>query len=355
MQGGPGREPLHRRWHDALADLPPAAFSLVMATGIVSLGAGMAGQPLVARALFALNGLQYAVLWLLHGLRALYHPRRFFGDMADHARGPGYFTIVAGTGILASQCIVLGGAVRAGWVLHGLAVLLWSVLTYAIFAAFTVKRDKPGLAQGLGGVWLLAVVATQSLAVTGALLGAHVPPPLRPVLDLFSLAMWLWGGMLYLMVMALIFYRCMFLPLAPGDLSPPYWITMGAMAISTLAGALLVQNAPHSPLLQALRPFLMGVTLLYWAAGSWWIPLLLVLGVWRHGFQHLPIRYDPQYWAMVFPLGMYAAATWQMSEALGLGFLHGLPQAAWWVALLAWALAFAGMLRRLARAPGRVL
>ena len=46
--------------------------------------------------------------------------------------------------------------------------------------------------------------------------------------------MWLWGGMLYIWMISLIFYRYTFFPFQPGDLTPPYWINMGAMAISTL-------------------------------------------------------------------------------------------------------------------------
>ncbi|MGH9350900.1 MAG: hypothetical protein ACRD2G_01855 [Terriglobia bacterium] len=56
---------------------------------------------------------------------------------------------------------------------------------------------------------------------------------------------------------------------------------MEAMATSTLAGALLIQSAPVDPLLRELMPFLKGLTLLFWTTGSWWIPLLLILGVWR--------------------------------------------------------------------------
>ena len=91
----------------SLADLSPAYFGLVMATGIVSLAASMMEHPSLALALFHLNVGQFAVLSLLYGLRAWRYPRRFFGDMCAHLTGPGYFTMVAGTGILASQFLVL--------------------------------------------------------------------------------------------------------------------------------------------------------------------------------------------------------------------------------------------------------
>src|SRR5215472_5547836 len=91
-----------------------------------------------------------------------------------------------------------------------------------------------------------------------------------------------------------------------------YWINMGAMAISTLAGALLVENASDAPFLASLLPFHKGFTVFYWATATWWIPMLLVLGVWRHVVQKFRLRYDPLYWGAVFPLGMFSIATRQM-------------------------------------------
>ena len=345
----PAPQPGMTAGQGGLRELSPAYFGLVMATGIVSLTADMLGWPLLAQVLLALNAVQYLVLWGLYLLRAWRYPRRFFGDMVEHARGAGYFTMVAATGIMAGQCIVLLGNVALGFVLWALAALLWLLLTYTTFTAFTIRRDKPTLDQGISGAWLLAVVATQALAVSSALLAARIGQPLRLELNLLALSMWLWGGMLYIWMMALIVYRYLFFPFSPGDLSPPYWINMGAMAISTLAGSLLILNAPQAPFLVSLLPFLKGFTVFYWAAGTWWIPMLLLLGIWRHGVRRFPLRYDPLYWGAVFPLGMYAACTWQMDKAMQFGFLNLLPRLFFAVALLAWLLAFVGMLRSVAR------
>lgn len=334
-------------WRAALQDLSPAYFGLVMATGIVSLASDMMGHPRLARILFALNIIQYAALWLAYLLRAWYFPRRFFGDMIDHAKGPGYFTLVAATGILASQFILLRNDLSTGFALWALEIVLWLGLTYTIFTAFTVKARKPALDRSISGAWLLAVVATQALAVSSALLAARIGQPYRLEMNLVALSMWLWGGMLYIWMMSLIFYRYTFFPFSPGDLSPPYWINMGAMAISTLAGSLLILNAPQAPYLVSLLPFLKGFTVLYWATGTWWIPMLLCLGVWRYGFQRFPFRYDPLYWGAIFPLGMYAACTWQMNRAMGFDFLGLLPPVFLYVALLGWLLTFTAMARRL--------
>lgn len=337
-----------RAWAE-LAGMSPAYFGMVMATGIVSLGAHFLGQPKIAQALFYLNGVFYLALISLSVLCAVRYPRRFFGDMIDHLRGPGFFTTVAATGILGSQFILLAANYAVGTALWGLATLLWIALTYTIFAGFTVKEEKPTLDKGINGAWLLAVVATQSIAALSALLAAHVSQPGKLELNFLALSMWLWGGMLYIWMMSLIFYRYTFFRLAPGDLTPPYWINMGAMAISTLAGSLLIINVPDAPFLNSLLPFIKGFTVFYWATGTWWIPMLLVLALWRHVYKRFPLQYDPLYWGAVFPLGMYAASTDRMIEAMGFGFLAFLPVAFFWGALAAWGLTFLGFVHDLLR------
>jgi tellurite resistance protein TehA-like permease len=333
----------------AVHGLSPAYFAMVMATGIVSLAAHLLAMPRIAGGLFRLNVAAYAGLWLLTALRAAWYPRELARDMVDHGRGPGFFTTVAASGVLGSQFVLMAGDYTTAKALWVVALALWVGLTYTIFTAFTIKEEKPPLEQGISGAWLLAVVATQSIAVLSAHLAAHAAPPYRLELNFLALSMWLWGGMLYIWMISLIFYRYTFFRFSPGDLSPPYWISMGAMAISTLAGSLLIENSPQAPFLASLAPFLKGFTVFYWATGTWWIPMLLVLGVWRHGVKRFPLRYDPLYWGAVFPLGMYAVCTFEMARALELEFLYVVPRYAVYVALAAWALAFSGLLRSLAR------
>ncbi len=350
--GDPRRHAHVTRWLAGLADLSPAYFAMVMATGIVSLAAHLGGMPVIANALFRLNIFVYAVLWCLTVLRLVRYPRRFFSDLVDHLRGPGFFTTVAGTSVLGSQFVLLAADYRTAGTLWVVAIALWIGLTYTIFAAFTIKERKPTLDQGISGAWLLAVVATQSIAVLSALLAAHIAQPVRLELNFFALSMWLWGGMLYIWMMSLIFYRYTFFPFSPGDLSPPYWINMGAMAISTLAGSLLIINAPDAPFLLSLLPFIKGFTVFYWATGTWWIPMLLILGLWRYGYRRFPLKYDPLYWGAIFPLGMYAAGTQEMIKAMGFEFLVFLPPAFLYTALAAWAAAFFGLSRSLLRRFG---
>jgi tellurite resistance protein TehA-like permease len=333
-----------------VANLFPGYFALVMATGIISIATYLLGLTPVAWALLVVNLVAYGVLWLLLLFRLVGYFPRIVADILDHGRGPGFFTVIAGTCVLGSQLVIITGNYLAGTALWLLGILLWLVVMYVFFTAVTVRQNKPSLESGINGAWLIAIVATQSISILGALLsGQPTFAAGREVMLFFTLSMFLLGCMLYVTIITLIFYRFTFLELTSAALTPPYWINMGAVAITTLAGATLILNAARMTLLSDILPFLKGFTLFFWATATWWIPLLFILGAWRHLYKRFPLTYDPQYWGMVFPLGMYTACTFQLARAIDLPFLRLIPHYFIYIALIAWLATFVGLLRSLGR------
>lgn len=350
MPSGAGREPSERGPRGLLAGLPAEYFALVMATGIVALAIDQVGLRAPALALTYLNLATFLVLVLLHAARAVLLPRRVAEELVDHRRGPAYFTLVAACCVLGGQGLAFLGSVRLAAVLWVVAAVTWALLTYAFLAAVTLRRAKPGLGEALSGSWLLIVVATQAVAVLGAQLhGARGLSALAGDLLFVALCLFLVGAVLYLLVIGLIFYRFTFLPMDARHLGPPYWINMGALAISTLSGATLLAQQGPQPLWDAVTPFILGFTLLFWAFAGWWVPLLLLFGAWRHLLAGYPLRYEPSYWGLVFPLGMFSVASGRLAAHVGVRLVGQAGTAFAWVALGAWGVAYVAMWASLVR------
>ena len=101
--------------------------------------------------------------------------------------------------------------------------------------------------------------------------------------------------------------RLMLYEFGPEELTPPYWVAMGALAITVLAGARIVEMA-DAPMVDATRGLIAGLAVVFWAFATWLIPVLVAAGWWRHVRRRVPLRYEATLWSIIFPLGMYAVA-----------------------------------------------
>lgn len=332
-------------------NLFPGYFALVMATGIISIAAGSLNMAPIAYGLFWLNIAFYSILILLLFLRLLFYFSHIAKDLSDHQNSPGFLTLVAGSCILGAQAFVLYDNIFFAQLFLIFGIVGWCIIMYTFFTIITIKRQKPGIEKGINGAWLITIVATQSIAILSALLAPYSTTG-NEIIFFFSLYMYLAGCFLYIIINSLIFYRFSFFTFQPSELSAPYWINVGAAAITTLAGSTLMISSAEWPFMIDILPFVKGFTLFFWSASSWWIPLFLILGFWRHFAKKIPLPfsssgYHPSYWSMVFPLGMYTACTFKLSEALGLPFLKSIPEYFIYIAFASWIMVFAGLLHTL--------
>ncbi|WP_245208102.1 tellurite resistance/C4-dicarboxylate transporter family protein [Sediminibacillus dalangtanensis] len=330
------------------SELFPGCFAMVMATGALSIAAEVLGIGWIATSLLVFNIVVYPLLWLLTLIRLIGYFPLLAADFANHAKGPGFFTLIAGTCMLGSQWIIVTGNAYLAFWLWVVGLVLWLAIMYSFFTIVTVRKATPTLEMGINGAWLLAVVAVQSLSILGSLLAETLETGKQLMLFL-TLSFHLLGCMLYIILITLIFYRFIFLRMEHAELTPPYWINMGAVAISTMAGCTLLLHGASWQLIDTIRPFLTGFTLFFWVFGTWWTPLLLILFIWRHLYHRYPLSYEPQQWGMVFPLAMYTISTFYLATVLHLDFLFFIPEVMVYVAMTAWLTVTMGLLRHVVK------
>jgi tellurite resistance protein TehA-like permease len=337
----------------AVRNLHSADFAFVMATGIISTGAFMLGPRWLSDVLLiaAIGGLA-----VLTGARAA-QLVSFRSSVAADIRAPervfGFFTITAGLDVLGVRLAVAGHPLAAA-ILAIPAAIVWLLLTYGVPASLLLARQRESVLGGVNGSWLLWAVSTQSLSVVAATLVRSWPSQsslLAPV----AAGLWSIGLLLYLLLVSLILLRWLTVPVTAATLQPSYWILMGATAITVLAGAGILGLPATLPVIRATAGFVDGFSFALWAFGTWWIPLLIVLGLWRHVRRRWPLSYEPNLWSIVFPLGMYSVASLSYGKAAHLSFMEPLSRFMFWVAVAAWVAVSAAFLVRLAggrAAPG---
>ncbi len=335
-----------RRIAAGIRNLSPAYFGLPMSTGIIAVASHELGYPSISHALFVLNNAEVIILTVLLLLRLLYYFPAFRKDLSSHEKGAGFLTVVAAACILGSEHVEFQGTFRPAITLWHIALLAWVLLTYSFFILVTIKRNKPSLENGINGSWLLFVVSVQALSILGCMVAPHLGISLHSALFI-ALFFHLLGWLFYLVVIGIIFYRTTFFPMRPDEFKPTYWIDMGAAAITTLAGITLVNTMAAHGVYTELIPTLKVFIVFAWIAGTWWIPVIFFLEIWRHWT--IPWKYHAGYWSLVFPLGMHVVCTWQLALMFDLPFLKVLPEVLIWLAWGTWALVFVGMCVKLVR------
>lgn len=294
------------------------------------------------------------MLVVLNAWRLLAYREEVATDLRDPRTAFQAFTFVAGTGVLASA-LAVHGRLGPSAVLLAVAAASWLIMGYALPWAAVLGRAQRPLTAAANGTWFIWVVAAQSVAIVSSTLEPFAAQA-RHALSILAVFAWSVGLVLYVAVAFMVVLRLMAHPLEPQELDPPYWVSMGAIAITIVAGARIVQME-STPTVDAVRGLAEGLTVVLWAFATWLIPALFAVGVWRHLIQRVPLLYTPALWSMVFPLGMYSVASMTLGRADALPLVEWIGEAWIWVGFAAWAVTGVAMIvswltgsRR--RAPG---
>jgi tellurite resistance protein TehA-like permease len=298
---------------------PPDVFAAVMATGIVSIAAADHGYCWISLGLAVLAVVGLPVLMVLSA--------RWVGNLftiSDPDVLVRLFSYVA-------ACAVLGARFAwnflALWVLFALALQGWLSLAPAVGRRMW-KHRWIGLRDRAHGAWELASVATSGIAIVAA--------DLRIVF--VALLFWALAIAVYGLMTGLILWRAFHERLDPGGFEPDGWILMGGLAIATLAGDHIHRVWPVG--------VIEGVTVVTWVLATLWIPVLVYFGIRRINEGPGALQFRGVWWAMVFPLGMYSAATFAMAREIGVSALVTVSLVFFWVAFAVWVVvAVAGSLR----------
>ena len=313
--------------------LTPGYFATVMASGIVSIGAQLRGYTGLAATLFWIALGSYVLLVVLNGWRFLAFRHALAEDFRDPSRAFGFFTFIAATNVLGAA-LVGTGHTRLASVLLTASVIVWLGLGYVIPWTAVLGNDHRPVLDTANGTWFIWVVASQSIAVVAAGLEPLIAGQ-RAQLAILAVFAWSVGVVLYAATAVLVALRMLLYPLRPEHLDPPYWVAMGAVAITVVAGARIVEM-DNAPMIDATRGLVSGLSVVFWAFATWLVPPLLAAGVWRHFVRRIPLRYEPTLWSMVFPLGMYAVAGMYLGRADSLPVVEFVGTHWFWVAVAAW-------------------
>ena len=119
------------RLRAAVRDADPGYFALVMATGIVSEAMQLDGAVVLSGILLAAGIAAYVLLAALYAWRLAAYRCQIRADAADPSRAFGFFTLAAGSGVLAARLAGDGHTVVAA-VLLVIGGTSWALLSYGL-------------------------------------------------------------------------------------------------------------------------------------------------------------------------------------------------------------------------------
>lgn len=320
----------NRNW---LRDLYPGYFAMTMATGIISVALFMQSFQKLSNIFFVITLVTWVIMTLLYTWRLIKFPKIVLENLINPKTTFIFFTFVAATNIC-GLLLYQHDYVFIALICWAVAFIYWSALMYFGFASLCfAHRDRD--VNVVHGGWLILIVGTQSLVLLGTKIAGELGTFAAYMMVEIHM-LWALGLIFYAIFVTLFCYRIFFMNMDTSDYSPLMWVVMGAAAISANAGSSLLLTDPVIQLLVGLRPVVQMLSIMLWTWATWWIPLLVIIGLWKHVYCRIPLRYEPMQWSIIFPLGMYTVATNNLALSAEFEPLLYLSRGMLWVALVSW-------------------
>lgn len=322
------------------ADIEPSpdVFAAVMATGILSIGAKNHGYRLISDTMGVIATLGLVLLVALVVAKGCATGHKLRWDLTDPDVTLRMITFVAACAVIDTR---LSSNVWVARVLGAVGLASWLVLIL-LSARNMLAHRWSALRDRAHGAWQLGSVGTSGLAIVIARAARHTGHHWWLAV---AVAAWVAALCIYGLMTWLTLWRVVNERQDRDGFEPDTWILMGGMAIATLAGDNIHAVAPAW-----LAGPVRVVTIVTWVTATLWIPPLIYFAL--HRIRRYPnmLRFAGVWWAFVFPLGMYSAASFAMAIEIGQRSLLTVSLVFFWDALAAWLIVVAAGLLLLSRA-----
>jgi C4-dicarboxylate transporter/malic acid transport protein len=138
------------------------------------------------------------------------------------------------------------------------------------------------------------------------------------------------GSMMYLGLLGLTLYRKYLHKPAQGILTPTVWIHLAPIGVIPVSLLNVAEQLPFP----ALRELAIGVMLLLWGFGVWWLVMASLLTLSARAAGQLPFALS--WWGFTFPIGAFVAESLRLSKVLGWNSTFAIGVAAWLLLCFFW-------------------
>ncbi len=282
-----------------LKDFPVTAFGSILGTG----GLLLASKHFLPWIVQPLTLFLLGLFLLFSGIllaKAISYPSAVKNELQHPLPGNFYALQPISAVIISILCMhLLPYGIDVGLLIYGTALIfaLTVYLPYHFFSNMNVSLSQ------LHGGWFITPVAT--ILVTDAVLLY----PLNEVNIIISLVFFGIGSMLFLLILAVLFFRLLSHDLPPAELAPTNYIMLAPIGI-LIVDVIQISGSIGQYYGSDLTTLAMALGVILWGFGLWaaLVNLLMIVKYARKG-----MRFHIGWWSYVFPTAAFTLASLDLS------------------------------------------